>query len=59
MFLACRMTHASLPDIGARFGGFDHTTVMYARDRIAALVEQDANVRAEIENIARAIRREP
>jgi chromosomal replication initiator protein len=59
MFLACRMTHASLPDIGARFGGFDHTTVMYARDRIAALVEQDANFRAEIENVARAIRREP
>lgn len=59
MFLACRMTHASLPDIGARFGNFDHTTVMYARDRIAALVEQDANFRGEIENVARAIRREP
>lgn len=59
MFLACRMTHASLPDIGARFGGFDHTTIMYARDRIAALVEQDANVKAEIEALARAIRREP
>lgn len=59
MFLACRMTHASLPDIGARFGGFDHTTVMYARDRIAVLAEQDVAFRAEIENIARAIRREP
>ncbi len=59
MFLACRMTHASLPDIGQRFGGFDHTTVMYARDRIAALVEQDPNFKAEIEGIARAIRREP
>jgi chromosomal replication initiator protein len=59
MFLACRMTHASLPDIGQRFGGFDHTTVMYARDRIAALLEQDAGFKAEIEGIARAIRREP
>jgi chromosomal replication initiator protein len=59
MFLACKMTHASLPDIGARFGGFDHTTVMYARDRIAALVEQDVAFRGEIENLARAIRREP
>jgi chromosomal replication initiator protein len=59
MFLACRMTHASLPDIGARFGGFDHTTVMYARDRIASLMDQDLNLRAEIENVARAIRREP
>jgi chromosomal replication initiator protein len=59
MFLACKMTHASLPDIGQRFGGFDHTTIMYARDRIAALVDQDPNAKAEIEGIARAIRREP
>ena len=59
MFLACRMTQASLPDIGARFGGFDHTTVMYARDRVAALVEQDPTFKAEVENIARAIKREP
>jgi chromosomal replication initiator protein len=59
MFLACRMTQASLPDIGARFGGFDHTTVMYARDRVAALVEQDAAFKAEVENIARTIKREP
>lgn len=59
MFLACRMTNASLPDIGQRFGGFDHTTIMYARDRMAALFEQDAAFRGEIENIARAIRREP
>jgi chromosomal replication initiator protein len=59
MFLACRMTHASLPDIGQRFGGFDHTTIMYARDRIGALIEQDPNFKAEIEAVARAIRREP
>jgi chromosomal replication initiator protein len=59
MFLACRMTQASLPDIGARFGGFDHTTVMYARDRVQALVEQDPAFKAEIEGIMRAIKREP
>lgn len=59
MFLACKMTNASLPDIGARFGGFDHTTIMYARDRIGQMVESDVNVKAEIEGIARAIRREP
>jgi chromosomal replication initiator protein len=59
MYLACTMTHASLPDIGQRFGGFDHTTIMYARDRIAALSEQDANLKAELEGVARAIRREP
>ena len=59
MYLACKMTHASLPDIGQRFGGFDHTTIMYARDRIAELAEKDANLRAELEGVERAIRREP
>jgi chromosomal replication initiator protein len=32
---------------------------MYARDRVAALVEQDPTFKAEVENIARAIKREP
>lgn len=59
MYLACKMTHASLPDIGQRFGGFDHTTIMYARDRIEALAETDPNLKAELETVARAIRREP
>lgn len=59
MYLACKMTHASLPDIGQRFGGFDHTTIMYARDRIAALSETDPNLKAELEGVARAVRREP
>lgn len=59
MYLACTMTHASLPDIGQRFGGFDHTTIMYARDRIAALAETDPTMKAELEGIARAVRREP
>jgi chromosomal replication initiator protein len=59
MYLACRMTQASLPDIGQRFGGFDHTTCMYARDRIAKMAEVDPAMKAEIENIMRAIRREP
>jgi len=59
MFLACKLTPASLPDIGARFGKFDHTTVMYARDRIAAMIEQDPAFKAEVENIVRAIKREP
>ncbi len=59
MYLACKMTHASLPDIGQRFGGFDHTTIMYARDRIAQMIKQDPNLSAELEGIARAIRREP
>ncbi len=59
MYLATKMTHASLPDIGARFGGFDHTTIMYARDRIAELLEADIKLKQDIEVLARLIRREP
>jgi chromosomal replication initiator protein len=59
MFLATKMTQASLPDIGARFGGFDHTTIMYARDRIAELVEKDTKLKQDIEILARLVRREP
>jgi len=59
MYLACRLTQASLPDIGQRFGGFDHTTIMYARDRIAEIAAKDAALTAEIDAIIRAIRREP
>lgn len=59
MFLAAKMTQASLPDIGQRFGGFDHTTIMYARDRIAALMETDAKLKAEVEGLVRAVKREP
>ncbi|MDX2274439.1 MAG: DnaA/Hda family protein [Hyphomonadaceae bacterium] len=59
MYLATKMTHASLPDIGQRFGGFDHTTIMYARDRIEELAQTDVKLRSDIETLARMIRREP
>ena len=59
MFLCTKMTSASLPDIGHRFGGFDHTTIMYARDRIAAVLETDLKLRQEIDTLVRLIRREP
>ena len=59
MHLATKMTHASLPDIGARFGGFDHTTIMYARDRIAALAETDLKTKQDVELLTRLVRREP
>jgi chromosomal replication initiator protein len=34
MYLARELTEASLPQIGARFGGRHHTTVIYAVDKI-------------------------
>lgn len=59
MYLATQMTQASLPDIGKRFGDFDHTTVMYARDKVIELMEKDPRVRTDIDALVRLIRREP
>ena len=41
MALAKELTNHSLPEIGAAFGGRDHTTVLYACRKIAKLREQD------------------
>jgi chromosomal replication initiator protein len=56
MFVCTRMTTRSLPDIGNRFGGFDHTTVLYARDRVAELFQSDAQMRQEVEAVENAVR---
>ena len=42
MFLALRWGKQSLSDIGARMGGLDHTTIMYGRNKVKDLLEQDA-----------------
>lgn len=41
MYLSCTLTDLSTTDIGTAFGGRDHTTVIHARDKIAALLEKD------------------
>jgi chromosomal replication initiator protein len=58
MYLALKFARRSLPFTGKKFGGFDHTTVMFARDKFAKLHEEDVAVRAEIDEISRKIRRE-
>jgi chromosomal replication initiator protein len=56
MFLATRMTVRSLPDIARRFGGFDHTTVLYARNSVGKRISVDQRFAAEIATIEQAVR---
>jgi chromosomal replication initiator protein len=48
MYLARQETTASLPQIGDALGGRDHTTVLYAHDKIADLVERDQQLRRDL-----------
>ncbi len=49
MFLARELTSRSLPDIGRRFGGRDHTTVLHACRRIEELCRADPLLQQEVE----------
>lgn len=48
MYLAKTMTCRSLPEIGRRFGGRDHTTVLHAVRKIEALIVRDTQLAAEV-----------
>ena len=49
MYLAKTLTLRSLPEIGRRFGGRDHTTVLHAVRKIENLIGIDTTLAAEIE----------
>jgi chromosomal replication initiator protein len=44
MALSKELTNHSLPEIGEKFGGRDHTTVLYATRKVADLRETDSQV---------------
>ncbi len=56
MYLAKQLTTRSYPDIGRRFGGRDHTTVLHAVRRIEELKAQDPALAADLETLARKLR---
>jgi chromosomal replication initiator protein len=55
MYLAKLLTLRSLPEIGRRFGGRDHTTVLHAVRKIENLVNTDTSLAEEIEVLKRQL----
>ncbi|WP_062016936.1 chromosomal replication initiator protein DnaA [Aureimonas sp. AU4] len=55
MYLAKTMTPRSLPEIGRRFGGRDHTTVLHAVRKIEAERANDEKLSEELDVIRRMI----
>lgn len=48
MYLMREEVNASLPQIGEALGGRDHTTVMYACEKVADLIERDDRFRRQV-----------
>ena len=55
MYLAKKLTPRSLPEIGRRFGGRDHTTVMHAVKRIDELRAVDRELDGDVAQLARLL----
>ena len=55
MYLCKHMTSRSLPEIGRRFGGRDHTTVMHGVRRIEELKVQDGQIAEDLELLRRSL----
>ena len=51
MYLARKLTNFSFPDIGQKIGGRDHSTVIYANNKILKNIESDASFKKMIQDI--------
>jgi chromosomal replication initiator protein len=54
MYLARKLTPSSFPELGHRFGGKDHTTVMHGVQKIERLLLEDARLRDTLASIERS-----
>ena len=55
MYLAKSLTARSLPEIGRKFGGRDHTTVMHAIRKVEQLMNEDTQIAQDVEVVRRAL----
>ena len=55
MYLCKQLTMLSLPEIGRKFGGRDHTTVIHAVNRIQELCQTDATINEDVASLRRRL----
>jgi chromosomal replication initiator protein len=55
MYLLREQAGVSLPKIGEELGGRDHTTVIYACDKVANLIERDERLRRQVLQLSEQI----
>ncbi len=55
MYLSKMLTARSLPEIGRKFGGRDHTTVMHAIRKVEELMGDDAQIAQDVDVVRRAL----
>jgi chromosomal replication initiator protein len=55
MYLCKQLTPRSLPEIGRKFGGRDHTTVMHAVRKVEELRATDPALAEDIELLRRML----
>ena len=55
MYLAKSLTSRSLPEIGRRFGGRDHTTVLHSVRKVEQMIKDDGELAQEIELLKRML----
>ena len=51
MYLARKLTAHSLPEIGAAFGGKDHTTILHAVKKVEEVLLKDEQIRKIVETL--------
>jgi chromosomal replication initiator protein len=55
MYLSRQLTPSSYPEIGDRFGGKDHSTIIHAIRKIEKLMIEDFQLRTTIENLKKEL----
>jgi chromosomal replication initiator protein len=55
MYLSKKLTSKSLPEIGRRFGGKDHTTVMHAVKRVEEICKIDNDFAQDVDLLMRML----